>query len=112
MRWQSFKVFDKKISEGKIVVVNKENVLIIGGYETDNFDWAIDVPNKDILQFNIPTKKFAKVGAMKNNRIYFGIAQEEGTVYIIGGSLKGQDLRNCETFSVETKENQLLPAMA
>lgn len=30
---------------------------------------------------------------MMNNRIYFGIAQEEEEIYIIGGSLKGNDLR-------------------
>ena len=42
MRWHNFKVYDRKISEGKIVVINKENILIIGGYETDNFDWAVD----------------------------------------------------------------------
>lgn len=30
---------------------------------------------------------------MMNNRIYFGIGQEEDEVYIIGGSLKGNDLK-------------------
>lgn len=40
---------------------------------------------------------------MANNRIYFGIAQEEEVIYIIGGSLKGQDLRSCETFNIDTK---------
>ncbi len=40
---------------------------------------------------------------MMNNRIYFGIAQEGPIIYIIGGSLKGQDLRHCEQFNVETK---------
>ena len=33
------------------------------------------------------------MGEMMNNRIYFGIAQEEDDIYIIGGSLKGTDLR-------------------
>ena len=112
MKWHNFKVYDRKISEGKIVVINKENILIIGGYETDNFDWAIDQPSKDILTFNIPSRKFAKIGQMMNNRIYFGIAQEEEIVYIIGGSLKGQDLRSCETFNVENKVNDGLPNMA
>lgn len=40
LRWNSFKVYDRKISEGKIVVIDKCNVLIIGGYETDQFDWS------------------------------------------------------------------------
>jgi hypothetical protein len=44
-KWTSFKVFDKKISEGKIVVIDKTNILIIGGYETDQFDWSQDVPS-------------------------------------------------------------------
>jgi hypothetical protein len=43
--------------------------------------------------FNILTRKFRQIGEMMNNRIYFGIAQEEDEVYIIGGSLKGNDLR-------------------
>jgi hypothetical protein len=30
---------------------------------------------------------------MMNNRIYFGIAQEDDEIYIIGGSLRGQDLK-------------------
>ena len=74
LKWQSFKVYDKKISEGKIVVIDKENILIIGGYETDQFDWAVDLPSRDILHFNITKKKFKKIGQMMSNRIYFGIA--------------------------------------
>ena len=35
LKWTSFKVFDKKISEGKIVVIDKSNILIVGGYEAD-----------------------------------------------------------------------------
>jgi hypothetical protein len=35
------------------------------------------------------TKKFKALGEMMNNRIYFGIAQEEDEIYIIGGSLRG-----------------------
>lgn len=35
LKWTSFKVFDKKISEGKIVVIDKTNILIVGGYEAD-----------------------------------------------------------------------------
>lgn len=49
---------------------------------------------------------------MQNNRIYFGIAQEEEIIYIIGGSLKGQDLRSCETFNIDTKQNENLQNMA
>ena len=45
MKWSSFKVYDRKISEGKIVVIDKCNVLIIGGYETDLFDWSQDIPS-------------------------------------------------------------------
>ena len=30
---------------------------------------------------------------MMNNRIYFGIAQEDDDLFIIGGSLKGSDLK-------------------
>lgn len=74
-------------------MIDKSNILIIGGYETDNFDWSSDIPSSQILLFNIPTKKFTVLGEMINNRIYFGIAQEEDEVFIIGGSLKGQDLK-------------------
>jgi len=35
LKWTSFKVFDKKISEGNIVVIDKSNILIVGGYEAD-----------------------------------------------------------------------------
>jgi hypothetical protein len=38
-------VFDKKISEGKIVVIDKSNILIVGGYEADQFDWSTDIPS-------------------------------------------------------------------
>ena len=34
LKWQNFKIYDKKISEGKIVVVDKQNIIVIGGYET------------------------------------------------------------------------------
>ena len=93
LRWSSFKVYDRKISEGKIVVIDKQNILIIGGYESESFDWSSDVPSSQIIQFNIPQRKFKTLGEMMNNRIYFGIAQEEDDIYIIGGSLKGTDLR-------------------
>lgn len=73
LKWNSFRVYDRKISEGKIVVVNKQNILVIGGYESENFDWSVDVPSAQIVQFNIPSKKFKLVGEMINNRIYFGI---------------------------------------
>jgi len=45
LRWSSFKVYDRKISEGKIVVIDKQNILIIGGYESESFDWSSDVPS-------------------------------------------------------------------
>jgi hypothetical protein len=45
LKWTSFKVFEKKISEGKIVVIDKNNILIVGGYETDHFDWSQDIPS-------------------------------------------------------------------
>ena len=67
-------MYDRKISEGKIIVLDKQNILIIGGYESESFDWSSDVPSAQIIQFNIPTKKFKTVGEMMNNRIYFGIA--------------------------------------
>jgi hypothetical protein len=54
LRWSSFKVYDRKISEGKIVVIDKQNILIIGGYESESFDWSSDVPSCQIIQFNIP----------------------------------------------------------
>ena len=38
-----------------------------------------------------------------NNRIYFGIGQDQDEVYIIGGSLKGSDLRQCELFNLSTR---------
>jgi hypothetical protein len=44
MKWTSFKVYDRKISEGKIVVIDKQNIIIIGGYESESFDWSTDVP--------------------------------------------------------------------
>lgn len=74
LSWHSFKVFERKISEGKIVVVDKNNILIIGGYETETFDWSSDVPSSQIILFNIPSRKFKTLGEMMNNRIYFGIA--------------------------------------
>lgn len=100
LRWSSFKVYDRKISEGKIVVIDKQNILIIGGYESESFDWSSDVPSSQIIQFNIPQRKFKTLGEMMNNRIYFGIAQEEDEIFIIGGSLKGNDLRQCESFNI------------
>lgn len=45
LKWTSFKVYDKKISEGKIVVIDKSNILIVGGYEADQFDWSTDIPS-------------------------------------------------------------------
>ena len=74
LKWTSFKVYDRKISEGKIVVIDKSNILIVGGYEADQFDWSTDIPSPQILLFNIPSKTFRTLGEMMNNRIYFGIA--------------------------------------
>lgn len=48
---------------------------------------------------------------MMNNRIYFGIAQYEDLVYIIGGSLKGQDLKQCEYFEISTMNQKALPCL-
>ena len=45
-------MYDKKISEGKIVVIDKSNILIVGGYEADQFDWSTDVPSPQILHIN------------------------------------------------------------
>jgi hypothetical protein len=112
LRWSSFKVYDRKISEGKIVVIDKQNILIIGGYESESFDWSSDVPSSQIIQFNIPQRKFKTLGEMMNNRIYFGIAQEEDDIYIIGGSLKGTDLRQCESFNLTSKWQQALPQLS
>jgi len=38
-----------------------------------------------------------------NNRIYFGIAQEDDEIYIVGGSLRGNDLKQCEVFNITNK---------
>ena len=111
LKWTSFKVFDKKISEGKIVVIDKSNILIVGGYEADQFDWGTDIPSPQILLFNVPSKTFKTLGEMMNNRIYFGIAQYEDLVYIIGGSLKGQDLKQCEYFEISTMNQKALPCL-
>ena len=46
-----------------------------------------------------------------NNRIYFGIAQFEDFVYIIGCSLKGQDLKQCEYFEITTMNQRALPSL-
>lgn len=78
-------------------------MLIVGGYETEQFDWSSDVPSPQLLHFNLPTKTFTVLGEMMNNRIYFGIAQEEEEIFIVGGSLKGSDLKQCETFNLTTK---------
>ncbi|CDW90976.1 traf-type zinc finger family [Stylonychia lemnae] len=112
LKWSSFKVFDRKISEGKIVVLNKQFILIVGGYESETFDWSSDVPSSQIIKFSIPFRKFKTIGEMMNNRIYFGIAQEEDEIYIIGGSLKGSDLKQCETFNTTTKQQQALPQLS
>ncbi len=98
-------------SEGKIVVIDKSNILIVGGYEADQFDWSTDIPSPQILLFNIPTKSFKTLGEMMNNRIYFGIAQCEDLVYIIGGSLKGQDLKQCAYFEISTMTQRALPSL-
>ena len=111
LKWTSFKVYDKKISEGKIVVIDKSNILIVGGYEADQFDWSTDIPSPQILLFNIPSKTFRTLGEMMNNRIYFGIAQFEDFVYIIGGSLRGQDLKQCEYFEISTMYQKALPPL-
>jgi len=74
LKWTSFKVYDRKISEGKIVVIDKSNILIVGGYEADLFDWSTDIPSPQILLFNIPSRTFKTLGEIMNNRIYFGIA--------------------------------------
>ncbi len=111
LKWTSFKVYDRKISEGKIVVLDKNNILIVGGYEADHFDWSLDIPSAQILSFCIPTRTFTRLGQMMNNRIYFGIAQDGQNVYVIGGSLKGQDLRHCESFNVSTRAQNALPGL-
>ena len=49
---------------------------------------------------------------MMNNRIYFGIAQEEEDIYIIGGSLRGQDLKQCEQFGIYSKQQSALPPLS
>jgi hypothetical protein len=65
----------------------------------------------DLESFNIVSEKWTKHASMLKSKSGFGIVENNGLIYVIGGNDGEHILNSVEIFNTKTKQWTKMPAM-